>query len=386
VVARRTVWLGWGRERLAIDVPLAARVVAPPPPPPSRALTSLLAEALASPIGAAPLGGRVARGARVTVIVSDATRDEPRAALLEAVRAAIGVDVELTVAIANGTHRPGPIEALGLPEWARRRVVNHDAWDDGAFEDVGVTARGTRVRFPHWLRRADMVVATGRIRPHYFAGYGAGAKAVFPGLGHHQDIRANHRLKAEPGVGLGRVEGNPCRDDLEEAAALLGRESFLLDVVLDDEGGAQAAVAGDVRLAFRAGVEACRPLCEAGVPRADIVVVSERLPVAGSLYQASKLLAPAAACLRPGGVVVLAAECPDGTGPLETVNEGIFRLGLRPLFAGEPLIYLVSSLPEDVVATTYGRFAPSVESVLARHAGDLLVLPSAGSLLPQVLP
>jgi nickel-dependent lactate racemase len=273
-----------------------------------------------------------------------------------------------------------------LPDWARGKVVNHDAWDDGAFEDVGVTARGTRVRFPRWLLRADLVVATGRIRPHYFAGYGAGAKAVFPGLGHHQDIRANHRLKAEPGVGLGRIEGNPCRDDMEDAAALLGRESFLLDVVLDDDGGAQGAVAGDLRLAFRAGVEACRPLCEANAPRADVVVVSDRMPVTGSLYQASKLLAPAAACLRPGGVVVLAAECPEGTGPLETVNKGIFQLGLRPLFASEPLIYLVSSLPEGVVETTYCRYAPSVESVLARHGGEVLVLPSAGSLLPQVAP
>jgi len=100
------------------------------------------------------------------------------------------------------------------------------------------------------------------------------------------------------------------------------------------------------------------------------------------LYQASKLLAPASACLRPEGIVVLAAECHLGTGPLDIVNDGIYELGLRPLFAGPHRVHLVSSLPEDVVDRTYCRFAPSVESVLARHPDDVIVMPRAESLIP----
>src|SRR4029079_1631326 len=98
------------------------------------------------------------------------------------------------------------------------------------------------------------------IIPHYFAGYGAGIKAVFPGLGGHREIRINHRLKAEPTARAGVVDGNPCREDLEEVAALLPRRPYLLHAALDDDGAARAAVAGDVIAAFRAGARACEPL------------------------------------------------------------------------------------------------------------------------------
>ena len=37
--------------------------------------------------------------------------------------------------------------------------------------------------------RPDLVIATGCIRPHYFAGFGAGVKAIFPGLGQAAAIR-----------------------------------------------------------------------------------------------------------------------------------------------------------------------------------------------------
>ena len=380
------VSLGWGRAPLTIDVPDDARIVALAPAPPARPLEELLRVALASPIGAPRLRER-ARGLaaeQVVVIVSDGTRDEPRRALLEAVRDELALPAAPTIAIANGTHAPRPLEELGLPSWATR-VMNHDGWDDAAFVEMGQTARGTRVRFPRWLLDAALVVATGRIRPHYFAGFGAGAKAVFPGLGQHADIRANHLLKADPTSRLGVVSGNACRDDLEEAAQLLGVDTFLLNVVLDDDGGAQAAVAGDLQAAFRRGAEHARALF--GVPvapaAADVVVVSARIPVAASLYQASKLLAPAAVCLRTGGVVVLAAECHEGTGPIDTVNRGIYELGLRRLFPGAHTIYLVSSLPEALVRETYCRFADRVEDVLARHAGDVFVLPRAESLLPM---
>jgi nickel-dependent lactate racemase len=383
----RVARLGWGRRELPVAIPPRAGLLElPPPPPPAQSLAELLRAALAAPIGSRPLTTRIAPGARVALIVSDATRDEPRGAMLEAIAEELPAGVAFTLAIANGTHRPGGrVEALGLPAWARRaRLIDHDAWDPTSFVDVGVTRRGTRVRFPRWLREMDLAVAVGRIRPHYFAGFGAGAKAIFPGLGYHEDIRANHLLKAHPSARLGRIEDNACRDDLEEATHLLDIPTFLLNVVLDEGGAAQAAVAGDPRLAFRAGAATCRALCEVVAPRVDVVVVSDRLPLTATLYQASKLLAPAAACLRPDGVVVLAAECGEGTGPLDTVNEAIYRLGLRPLFDGEPTIYLVSLLPEETVAQTYCRFAPSVEWVLERYPGDVLVLPSAGSLIPQV--
>jgi nickel-dependent lactate racemase len=404
-MASSIVSLGYGRAPLRVEVPAHAIVV----PPPGRRLRPIsLAEALARPLGADRLRGRVRSGARVTIIVSDRTRDEPRGDLVRAVLDEIRVGVDLTIAIANGTHDPGDVGTLGLglpagsvsyahdmahppppppgehtaAERLSRPVVrNHDAGDLEAFVDLGVTRRGTRVRLPRWLLEQDLVVATGRIRPHYFAGFGAGAKAVFPGLGVREDIRQNHLLKRDPTSRIGNVTSNACRDDIEEAVGMLPVETHLLNVVVDD-GGALAAVAGELVEAHRAGCEIARRLCEAPCPRADLVITSDALPLSGSLYQASKLLVPAAMILDPGGTAVLAAECPFGTGPLDVVNKGIYELGLRHLFPAAHTIHLVSSLSESTVSSTYCRYAPSVDSVLAAHRGRIAVLPAAGNLLP----
>src|SRR5690606_15589808 len=147
----------------------------------------------------------------------------------------------------------------------------------------------------------DLVVATGRIKPHYFAGYGAGAKALFPGLGGNAEVRLNHRLKLEAGARAGVVDGNPCREALEEIVDALPARCYLLNVVTDAGGGAQAAVAGDVRAAFRQGAALCEPLFAATAAPAACVVVSDHLPLTASLYQASKLIAAVASHVRPGG-------------------------------------------------------------------------------------
>jgi lactate racemase len=335
---------------------------------------------------------------RAVVIISDASRDEPRAALYAAVRRELAAlpDDQITLAVANGTHVPGPAaglaEALGLPPEVlrRHRLVNHDGHDPAGVIEVGRTSRGTRLRVNRCLVEADVVVSTGRVKPHYFAGYGGGAKGIFPGLGFAEDIRQNHRLKAHPDSSLGRADQNPCREDLEEAVRRLGRDTFLLNVV--EAGGViTAAVAGDLVLAHREGVRRLAPFVEVRVEPADVVIVSAPLPVSGSLYQASKLVPPAGLLLRPGGVVILAAECPQGTGPLAVVNEGIFALGVRRFLPERYTLLLVSSMDAATVAQTYARHAPSLEAALeeARRltgpAARVLVLPDAGDLVPVPL-
>jgi nickel-dependent lactate racemase len=383
--------LGWGSHPLQLPPDLQAEVLPPPSPPPVGDLAGALKEALDHPIGARPLREVATARTRVLVIVSDASRDEPRAELYAAVRRELAVvrDDQITLAIANGTHAPGRLDGLGLsPEVLRRhRVINHDARDEATMVEVGRTSRGTRLRIDRCVIEADLVVSTGRIKPHYFAGYGGGAKGIFPGLGHNDDIRQNHRLKADPASSLGRADGNPCRDDIEEAVRRIGRDTFVLNVV--EAGGIiTSAVAGDLVLAHREGVRRLRPWVEVEAAPADVVVVSAPLPVSGSLYQASKLVPPAGLLLREGGVVIVAAECPDGTGPLQTVNEGIFALGVRRFLPERYTLLLVSSMDQATVEKTYARPAPSLEAALQearRLTGGsprIIVMPDAGDLVP----
>lgn len=340
--------------------------------------------ALASPIGSARLEERVRGARRVLVIVSDRTRAEPRDAMLRAILARIPPAVSVRVAVATGTHGPCRVEDLGIGADLAARIdgwVMHDGERREELVVLGTTRRGTPVAVNRAVVEADLVVATGCIIPHYFAGYGAGIKAVFPGLGGSREVRMNHELKAEPGARAGVVDGNPCREDLEEAADLLPAPMFLLDLVLDDDGGVRAAVAGDVRTAFRAGAALCAPLYSVRAPRAGCVVVSGRGPITASLYQASKLVAAAAPLVAEGGTVVVVAECWLGTGPLEIVNRGIFEIGIRPRLPREHRVLLVSSLGPEVVAATYCQHAASLEAALEGVADPPLVLPRAGYLL-----
>ena len=329
------------------------------------------------------------RGARrVMVVVSDATRNEPRDALVRAVLARLPDSLAVTLAVATGTHGPCRVDELGIGDDLAARI---DRWvvHDGARTDdlvaIGTTRRGTPVTINRAVLDADLVIATGCIIPHYFAGYGAGIKAIFPGLGGSREVRINHELKSEPGARAGVVDGNPCREDLEEVAELLPAPPFLLNLVLDDDGGARAAVAGDVRAAFRAGAALSSPLYTVRAPRAGCVVVSGRGPITASLYQASKLVAAAAPLVADRGTVVVVAECWLGTGPLDIVNRGIFELGIRPRLPPEHRVLLVSSLSPEVVATTYCQHADSLEAALAGLAEPPLVLPRAGSLLCEAI-
>ncbi len=227
---------------------------------------------------------------------------------------------------------------------------------------------------------ADLLIATGVIRPHYFAGFGAGAKAIFPGLAEARAARINHRWKEAPGARPGAIAGNPCREDLDEAAALVGGRQFLLDGIADGHGLVRGAVAGRLPEAFTAGVALAREWVTARAARARWIVVSDRGPVTASLYQASKCVAAVAPLVADGGTIVLVARCSDGIGPLDIVNQGIYEIGLAPRLPRRHRIVLVSTLPREAVEPTYAAWAPDLASALA-DADDILVVPEASKLV-----
>jgi nickel-dependent lactate racemase len=253
-------------------------------------------------------------------------------------------------------------------------LIVHDAGRLDRMVDLGKTARGTPVRLLREVAVADLVVVTSRIRPHYFAGFSGGTKGIFPGVAYRDDALTNHLLKAEPSARLGRVDDNVCRLDMEDAALRIGGRCFVLNVLADVDGTAVAAAAGHPIAAHRALLGRARELFTVRAPRAGVVVVADRPPVTSSLYQASKLLPPAGAVLEPGGTVIMVAECDRGTGPLERVNDGIYRLGIARQLPPGHRIVLVSALDADNVRRTYAEPGPSLvlalEAALAEHGSS----------------
>jgi lactate racemase len=326
----------------------------------------------------------VSPGARVTVIVSDETRDEPRAAFLNVLRARLP-SVRLTLAVATGTHGPSTtIDRLGLPaDWLRdASIVNHDGHRTDNLVDLGTTTRGTPIRAHRCVVDTDLVIATGCIRPHYFAGFGAGAKALFPGLGEAAAIRINHRMKTDPAARAGIVVGNPCREDLEEAVRGMA-PAFLLNGVCGPDDRVHAAVAGDVVAAFREGVRRATPWFAVRAKPAPLVIASDSLPVSASLYQAAKIAASAAPLVAEGGTLAVVAECRDGIEPIETVNEAIFRIGVLPRLPSSARLVLISTRSRAETEQTLLAYAPSVDHLLQETEGRVLVVPNASHVIAE---
>jgi len=382
---------GGAAHRLALPAGLAAEVLPPPAPPPVADLAAALAGALDQPIGSRPLREVVTARTRAVVILSDASHDEPRAALYAAVRRELSAlkDDQISLAVASGARAPGDPAALGLPPEvrSRHRLVHHDGQQLAHMVDVGRTSRGTRLRLNRCLVEADLVVTTGRISPHPSAGYGGGCKGIFPGLGYVEDIQQNHRLRSDPASSLGRADLNPCREDLEEGARRLGRDTFMLDVV--EAGGAVlGAVAGDLVLAHREGVRRLRPFVEVEAAPAEVVIVSAPPAATRTLHQAARLVPPAGQLLLDGGVVILVAGCGEGLGPPGLVSAQAFERGLRRYLPLRYTLLLVSSLDPAALAGTFARPAPSLEAALEEARGltgpapRVLVLPDARDLVP----
>ena len=168
---------------------------------------------------------------RLDSLVPDDTRKDIAARLLPVIEAATRrAGVSMTVWVATGKHPP--------PKSAPRGALIHDAL--GPLRRVGVTPAGTEVSFPDGVLDADLRILLGEIRPHYFAGYAGGAKMLFPGVAGESGIWRNHQLKAAPGARLGQVDGNPCRADMEAAAAMAdeaprpsGGESVMRQALLE---------------------------------------------------------------------------------------------------------------------------------------------------------
>ncbi len=371
--------------------------------------------ALDNPVGTPRLRDLARRGQKVAVITSDLTRPCPSERLLPPVLdelAAAGVpDDDIIIIIGLGLHRPMTEaelrDGVGEAVFRRVRVINHDVRDTIS---LGRTSFGTPVEVFRPVVEADFRVCLGNVEFHYFAGYSGGAKAVVPGCASEGTVTANHAMMVRPEAQAGRLEGNPVRADLEEAAAMVGVD-FLLNVVVDGEHRIVQAVAGDSRAAHRVGCEWVAQRGKVPIPAlADIVLVSAGgYPKDVNLYQAQKALDNAAYAVKPGGIIILVAECAEGCGNrtfeqwmtsgdtpaalLERIQErfvlGGHKAAAVAVVAQKAQIFFVSpSMAAWRLAgmETYDSLDAALTEAWRRvgRGATVLLLPEGGSVLPQV--
>lgn len=372
--------------------------------------------ALARPIGAPKIEEAVHPGEKIAIITSDITRPCPTRLILPPVLDrlyAAGVRAEdITLVFALGSHRPHTEEEkqrlAGERAWQEIRCVDSDPTD---CIRLGTTRRGTPVDITRVVAEADRRICLGNIEYHYFAGFSGGAKAIMPGVSTRQAIQANHAMMIHPDAYAGKLEGNPLREDIEEAAAICGID-YIVNVVLDEHKQIIRAVAGDVTLAHRAGCAFLDRLYRKELDqKADIVLVSQGgAPKDLNLYQTQKALDNAKHAVRDGGIIILVGSCKEGLGektfgkwieearqPKDLVDrvKTDFRLGGHKAAAiamvlEKAEVFLVSEMEEALVRKCFLQPYRSAQEALDaafRKLGPratVIAMPSGGSTLPCV--
>ncbi len=321
-----TSWveLPFGSSTITVEVPRRAFMVSPRDVPPANGGDALTAvrKALGSPVSGPPLRDLVTRGDHVAIAVCDGTRPQPRqpvlTALLEELEGRVRMD-DVTVLVATGTHRgntPAELEEMLGPEiLGSVRVANHDARDPSALVHMGTLGAGVPVYLNREFVEANVRVTTGFVEPHFFAGFSGGPKLVAPGLAGLETTLALHdaRRIGDARATWGVIHGNPIQDDVRAIARATGVH-FACDVVLNRKHEVVGAFAGELFAMHEAAVSLARDIAICEVPeRFDVVVTSNAgFPLDQNLYQSVKGMSAAAQIVRPGGAVIVAAECRDG--------------------------------------------------------------------------
>ena len=298
-------------------------------------------EALRHPIDSPPVRELARPGDHVCIVFTDITRASPDHLLVPALLrelVAAGVrDEDITLLCGIGMHRPSTYEEkvvkLGQEMIDRYRVIDNEPRNDKRLVDLGMTAGGVPVSTHEAAVNADVLIATGLVEPHQYAGYSGGRKTVAVGAAGESLIAHTHgpAFVDHPQTRLGRTEGNPFHEAITEAAERAGLD-FILNVVLDDEKRVVEVKAGEPVETHRQLVELARSIYEVPIPRRyDVVIGGVGYPKDANLYQASRaasyLFFAPTPVVKPGGYIIVPARCEEGAG--EGVGEQRFLEGMR---------------------------------------------------------
>jgi lactate racemase len=333
------VRLPWRESEIELALPDDWRVIAEARPkdfPSCASVEDEFSRAMAEPIGAAPLAGRDLRGKRIVLVVDDLTRPTPAYLffpyLIRELERAGAEPQNLLLLAALGAHRrmtDAEMERkVGRDALARLRWENHDARDVEGVVCLGTTRAKTEVYINRHLVEADLVISVGSIEPHVLAGFGGGLKNLVPGCAGIETIAHNH-LCGTTGTEAAQIgaepEANPLRRDLEESAAMLRAEIFLVNTVLNARQEIVRIFAGDSRGAHREGARLAREIYGVEIPAPADVLITNSAPMDTDLRQCSKCIGNTLAAVKERGTILALLACREGVGDFKMSGSALPR-------------------------------------------------------------
>ena len=281
---------------------------------------SSIEQALAKPIGCERLEASVKANNKVLVLIDDKSRSTPVGDILPLVLAEIkaaGVaEQNVTIMVALGTHREMNqqelCERVGEDIYSTYKVINHQWNDPQQLAFMGKTEGGTDIWLNKLAVEADFIIGIGHIVPHRVVGYSGGCKIIQPGISGPQTTGQTHWLSAYYSAEemLGQAE-NPVRAEID---AVGGRVAFkfIVNVVQDSEGEVAGVFAGHPVTAHRTGCKFSESIYGVSVKSKADIVITEAYPTESELWVATKALQAADIVVKPGGIIILLAECHEG--------------------------------------------------------------------------
>ena len=355
---------------------------------------------------------------KILIIVNDVTRPTPYHILLPPLLKKleqVGIPKEdITFIIATGAHRGNTEEenkkTFGENIVASYHFINHRC-DDENLIDLGEMKSGNRLFINPIIRQVDFIITTGVIVPHYIAGFSGGRKSILPGICGKETVEKNHSNMVHPKAITGNLRDNPAHEEMMEAVQKVTVD-FNINVVTDEDGDIIDIVAGDLNTSWEIGVNICQDTYFSPIQeKAEVVIVSAGgYPKDINVYQAQKALDNAYQAVKPGGTIVLVAECREGLGnsvcqnwieeanSIEDIEKRLkkrFVLGGHKAYAiakvaKEVEIVLVSSLGTNEVTKMFMTPADNIQLAMdyirEKHGDDFksYIIPSGCTVLPKL--
>jgi nickel-dependent lactate racemase len=210
------------------------------------------------------------------------------------------------------------------------------------------------------------------------------------------------------------LEGNPVHEENTRIARMAGCD-FIVNVCIDGQRRITGVWAGDMIQAWQQGVQFCRQVVAAPVPRPVEVVVTScaGYPLDTTWYQAVKGLTGALPIVKTGGTIILAASLTEGLGSpefqqlirenpdLQAFKKRILETDyfvmdqwqleeLAKVLAKCKVKVVTQGLPPETLRACQVEPAPSVEQAVAESLAEygpearLAVIPKGPYVLPYV--
>lgn len=293
--------------------------------------------------------------------------------------------------VSVGSHRPPTDHELQLiltPEIYnafQRNIFVPNPNDLEQYQYLGKTQRGTPVYVYKEVMNSDLLILTGTILFHYFAGFGGGRKVIVPGLSALPTIRHNHALsihpekcEIHPDVKLGKLDGNPVAEDLIEATLLTQKDYFIVNTVTLPDKKILKIFCGDLIKAHQEGTNFAKGIYSISIPEPVDIVIASAGETKNFLQSHKALVNAWQARKGPYGKIIFIAPCEEGLGGYqfkEYIKRGnpeqlVTRLRKNGEVNGQTIIstlekaphtYLFTEMDEETVNLMGGKKIKSIE-------------------------